>query len=132
MIVGDIVEQVVVSVKSRENVPIPSFNFKIVDVLDEGEVLSIKYESHFDYKDAGKIVITGTIYDRIGDKDKYKKQDLINSWKDSKRLPNEYAMNLMSVANWICTIHATVICQTIRFRPPVIPVSFRNVEGEKG
>lgn len=131
MIVGDMVEQVVVSIKNRENVPMPSFNFKIVDVVDEGEVLSIKYEAYFEYKDAGKILIAGTIYEKPGERDKYKKQDLLNSWKDSKRLPNEYVMNLMSVANWITTIHATVICQTIRFRPPVIPVSFRNVEEEK-
>lgn len=129
MIVGDTINQVAVIIKERNNVPFPSFNVRILDVAEDKDVTVIKYEVTFDYGNAGKIVLTGEVYEK-GEKQEAGKPDLVRFWKDNKKLPNDYLAQFMTFVNWVTTVHATVICQTIRFRPPVLPLNF-NVEEKK-
>ncbi|MEM0383090.1 MAG: hypothetical protein QXD88_02315 [Candidatus Anstonellales archaeon] len=131
MLVGDVINQIVAVVKERNDVPFPSYNFRVIDIKElEGGVVAIQYESVFDYGNAGKIVIVGEIYDRV-DEEKFKRTDILNSWRDFKKLPNEYLSFIMTYANWISTVHATVICQSIRFRPPVLPISFKMASDQQ-
>ncbi len=122
MIVGDVINQVAVIIKDRNNVPFPAFNLRILDVVEDKDVTVIKYEVTFDYGNAGKIVLTGEVYEK-GEEHK-----LAKFWKDNNKLPNDYVPQFMSFVNWIATVHATVICQTIRFRPPLLPLTFNVKE----
>lgn len=130
MIIGDTVNQVAVLIKDRNNVSFPSFNLRILDAIEDKDVLIIKYEVTYDYGNAGKIVLAGEVYEKDTDKDKFKIVDLLRTWKEQKKFPSEYMSSLMTFINWVTTVHATVICQTIRFRPPVLPLSFNVKEDQ--
>ena len=123
-IIGDTVDRLEIVVNSRDKVPFPTFQFSVLgfketEKNDQGILIELPYRVVYDYQTAGKITLEGKIYVLASQKES---EEMSKSYTLNRKLPDNVMSELMTAANYIATIHSTVVTQTVRFRAPVLPV----------
>ena len=119
MIVGERILEV--SGNRVPQIPIKGLNINIqlekVE-LKEGN-LEITYIYTADYKeDVGQLKIKGLLLAKEEDK---LAKDVVNTWKKSKKVPDEYAAVVLSAVNYSGSANGTLLARVLGLTAPLIP-----------
>lgn len=113
----------IVSVEAKRDKDDPvtglSINIGLDDLKVKGEDVEIAYTYTVSYaKDVGTLKICGVLYAKEASK---KAAEISKSWKDSRRLPNDFAEIVLNTINFTCGTNGTLVVRPINLSPPMIP-----------
>ena len=96
-----------------------SINISLDGVKVNGGDIEIKYTYTVTYADGvGKLTIEGILFAK---EDKALASSINKSWKDSKKLPNDFAEIVLNTINFTCGTNGTLVVRPINLSPPMIP-----------
>ncbi|MBI5158899.1 hypothetical protein HY992_02150 [Candidatus Micrarchaeota archaeon] len=104
-----------------------SINIGLDDLKVNGEDVEISYTYTVSYAQAvGTLKITGVLYAKETTK---KAAEISKSWKDSRRLPNDFAEIVLNTINFTCGTNGTLVVRPINLSPPMIPPKIEIAKG---
>ncbi len=119
MIVGERILEV--SGNKTPQVPIKglSINISIEGVEKKDDTLQITYVYTANYEqDAGQLRIKGLLVAREEDG---KVKEVLDSWKKTKKIPNDYAETVLSAVNYSGSANGTLLARVLGLTAPLIP-----------
>jgi hypothetical protein len=94
-----------------------SLNIGIDDVAVKGDAVTIQYTFQAIYGDKiGHLKINGMLY---ASEDKSKAKEIEDTWKKSKKLPDDFAEMVLNTINYTCSVNGTFVVQPVRLSPPM-------------
>ena len=96
-----------------------SVNISLEDVLVRGQEIEIPFKYTVDYADkVGSLGIRGTL---IAGGELAECQEVSKNWSDNRKLPKEFAEDVLNTINYICGTNGTLVVRAINLSPPMIP-----------
>jgi len=94
-----------------------SINIGVDDVAVRGDEITIQYTFVVDYLDKiGKLKMMGVLY---ASEEKNKAKEIEETWKKSKKLPEDFAEVVLNTINYTCGVNGTFVVQPVRLTPPM-------------
>ena len=105
-------------------------HMNIEDVRQEGNFLQIHFTYVAEYtEDVAKLTIRGVM---TVDEEKKVKDKVLKTWKEKKRLEDEFAEDALNQINFACGAHGTLIARVVNLQPPMMPPRIRLEKGGAG
>lgn len=119
MIVGERILEVSGNKTPRASIKGLSINISLEDVKMGEENLEITYVYTADYQEAvGQIKIKGVI---LAKEEAKLAKDVVELWKKSKKVPDEYATVVLSAVNYSGSANGTLMARVLGLTAPLIP-----------
>lgn len=119
MIVGERILEVSGTKVPKASIKGLSINISLEDVKMGEENLEITYVYTADYQDSvGQIKIKGII---LAKEDAKLAKDVVDLWKKSKKVPDEYATVVLSAVNYSGSANGTLLARVLGLTAPLIP-----------
>ena len=128
MIVGGKVEDITGKRAKDETVKGLSISIEVDNVKFKGEDVEIKYTYKAKYGGGSEIKIKGMI---MAKEDKKTAENMKKEWEKKKKLPNDYAENLINVINFAGSSNGTLLARVLNIPAPLTPSRIR-LGGEGG
>ena|SRR5271157_3151221 len=104
----------------RENDELVSgmrINVGLDDISVKGDIVTVKYTFVADYDDkVGHLKMNGVIYAR---EDRNKAKEIEDSWKKSKKVPDDFAEVVLNTISYTCGVNGTFAVQPVRLSAPM-------------
>lgn len=118
MIVGERILEVSGS-KTPGSIQGLNINISLEDVKLETDTLEITYVYTADYQDkVGTLKIKGIL---LAKEDASTSKSIIDTWKKSKKVPDDYASVVLSAVNYSGSANGTLIARVLGLTAPLIP-----------
>ena len=119
MIVGERILEVSGTKVPKASIKGLSINISLEDVKMGDENLEITYVYTADYQEAvGNIKIKGII---LAKEDPKLAKDVVDTWKKSRKIPDEYATVVLSAVNYSGSANGTLLARVLGLTAPLIP-----------
>jgi hypothetical protein len=131
MITGGRILSVEAKRDKEESVKGLSINIGLDDVVVKNDEVTIQYTFNVKYEDnVGHLKIIGVLQAK---EDAKTTKEISKQWKESKRLPDEFAEIVLNTINYTCGVNGTLVVQPLRLTPPMqMPrVKIEKEPGEK-
>jgi hypothetical protein len=129
MIVGERILEVSGTKTPKVNIQGLSINIALEDVKIEGEILELTYVYTADYqKGAGALKIKGVL---LAKEDSTRSKAILDSWKKTKKLPDDYATTVLSAVNYSGSANGTLVARVLGLTAPLIPPKIQLKPPEK-
>ena len=104
-----------------------SINISLDDLKVKGGDIEVKYSYKVAYADGvGTLTIEGILFAK---EEKAVADSIAKSWKDSKKLPNDFAEVVLNTINFTCGTNGTLVVRPINLSPPMIPPKIEIAKG---
>ena len=136
MIVGERILEVSGNKTPKGNSRGLGINIELEDVKisDENkDVLEITYVYTASYQEkVGEIKIKGILFAREdGKTSKFEAKDIVETWKKSKKVPDEYASVVLSAVNYSGSANGTLLARVLNLQAPLIPPRIQLSKGSE-
>jgi hypothetical protein len=129
MIVGERILEVSGTKTPKTNVQGLGINISLEDVKLEGDNLELTYIYNAAYqKDAGSLKIKGVL---LAKEDAAKSKNIVDTWKKSKKVPDDYATTVLTAINYSGSANGTLIARVLGLTAPLIPPKIQLSKKEK-
>ena len=119
MIVGERILEVSGNKVPNESVKSLNINISLEDVKEKGENVEVTYVYTANYEDkVGQIKIKGTL---LAKEEKKRAKEIVDSWKKSKKVPEDYATQVLSAVNYSGSANGTLLARVLGLNAPLIP-----------
>ena len=119
MIVGERILEVSGNKVPRTNIKGLNINISLEDVKLAEEIVEITYVYTANYQeDVGQIKIRGVI---LAKEEAKLAKDIAETWKKSKKVPDEYATVVLSAVNYSGSANGTLLARVLGLTAPLIP-----------
>ncbi len=119
MIVGEKILEITGSKMPDKDIVGLNINISIEDVKMAGSNVEITYIYTADYQEGvGQLKIKGVL---IAQEDAKKAKEVVDSWKKSKKIPDDYATVVLSAVNYSGSANGTLIARVLALTAPLIP-----------
>lgn len=119
MIVGNKVTKAEINRHKDERVSGLNINISLSDVKLAEELLEIKFRYKAEYESGvADLVMEGFVY---ADEDKKRRDAIAKEWKDHKKLPDDFAEEVINSINYACGAHGTLVARAVNLQPPMMP-----------
>src|SRR4030095_14016061 len=119
MIVGERILEVSGNKVVKGTIKGLSINIQIEDVKMAEENVEITYLYTATYNDAvGEIKIKGVL---LAKEEPKLSKDIVELWKKSKKIPDEYATVVLSAVNYSGSANGTLVARVLNLTAPLIP-----------
>lgn len=119
MIVGERILEVSGNKVPKGNIKGLSINISLEDVKLNGENVEITYVYTANYQEGvGQIKIKGILLAK--EEEKFSKE-ITDTWKKSKKVPDEYATVVLSAVNYSGSANGTLLARVLGLTAPLIP-----------
>lgn len=119
MIVGERILEVSGNKAQAGNISGLNINIALEDVKSAGGNLEITYAYTVNYEtDIGMMKIKGVL---IAKEEEKLIKDVLDVWKKSKKLPDEYAALVLSAVNYSGSANGTLVARVLGLTAPLIP-----------
>ena len=119
MIVGERILEVSGNKVPNEAVKSLNINIALEDVKEKGENVEVTYIYTANYEDkVGQIKIKGIL---LAKEEKKRAKEIIDSWKKSKKVPEDYATQVLSAVNYSGSANGTLLARVLGLNAPLIP-----------
>lgn len=127
MIVGERILEINGSKTPGESIKGLSINIAIDSVEKGKENLEITYVYTANYeKEAGLIKIKGML---LAKEDAKRAKEILDMWKKSKKVPDDYATSVLSALNYSGSANGTLIARVLGLTAPLIPPRIQLSKG---
>lgn len=119
MLVGERIKDVSGVKTKREAIKGLSINIAVSDVRVKGREVEMdyKYTANYD-EDVGKLEISGTL---MANEEEDMAKKIEDSWKKTKKLPEDYMPMVLSAINYSGSANGTLIARVVGLTAPLIP-----------
>ncbi|MFH1785595.1 MAG: hypothetical protein ABH842_04145 [Candidatus Micrarchaeota archaeon] len=119
MIVGERILEVSGTKVPKMNIQGLNINISLEDVKLEEETLELTYVYTASYqKEVGTLKIKGVL---LAKEDETKSKAILDTWKKSKKVPDDYATTVLSAINYSGSANGTLIARVLGLTAPLIP-----------
>ncbi len=119
MIVGEKILEITGSKMPDKDIVGLNINISIEDVKMAGSNVEITYVYTADYQESvGQLKIKGVL---VAQEDAKKAKEIVDSWKKSKKIPDDYATVVLSAVNYSGSANGTLIARVLALTAPLIP-----------
>ena len=119
MIVGERILEVSGNKVPNESVKSLNINISLEDVKEKGENVEVTYVYTANYEDkVGQIKIKGTL---LAKEEKKRAKEILDSWKKNKKIPEDYATQVLSAVNYSGSANGTLMARVLGLNAPLIP-----------
>lgn len=119
MIVGERILEVSGTKVPKANIQGLNINISLEDVKLEAETLELTYVYTASYqKEVGSLKIKGVL---LAKENETKSKDILETWKKSKKVPDDYATTVLSAINYSGSANGTLIARVLGLTAPLIP-----------
>jgi len=119
MIVGERILEVSGNKVPKSNIKGLNINISLEDVKLNEENVEITYVYTANYQEnVGQIKIKGII---LAKEEAKLSKDIVDSWKKSKKIPDEYATVVLSAVNYSGSANGTLLARVLGLTAPLIP-----------
>ncbi len=119
MIVGERILEVSGNKIPKANIKGLSINISLEDVKMNEENVEITYVYTASYQeDVGQIKIKGVL---LAKEEQKLSKEIIDLWKKSKKVPDEYATVVLSAVNYSGSANGTLVARVLGLTAPLIP-----------
>lgn len=119
MIVGERILEVSGNRVPKSNIKGLNINISLEDVKLDQENVEITYVYTANYNEnVGQIKIKGII---LAKEEAKLAKDIIDTWKKSKKIPDEYASVVLSAVNYSGSANGTLLARVLGLTAPLIP-----------
>ncbi len=130
MIVGERILEVSGNKVPKLNIKGLNINISLEDVQMGGETVEITYVYTANYNDGvGEIKIRGVL---LAKEDAKLSKDIVDTWKKSKKVPDEYATVVLSAVNYSGSANGTLVARVLGLTAPLIPPKIQLSKGDGG
>jgi len=130
MIVGERILEVTGNKVPKLNIKGLNINISLEDVQMGGDNVEITYVYTANYNDnVGEIKIRGVI---LAKEDAKLSKDIVETWKKSKKVPDEYATVVLSAVNYSGSANGTLVARVLGLTAPLIPPKIQLSKGPDG
>jgi len=130
MIVGERILEINGSKTPGESIKGLSINIAIDNVEKGKENLEITYVYTANYENAaGLIKIKGML---LAKEDAKRSKEILDMWKKSKKVPDDYATAVLSALNYSGSANGTLIARVLGLTAPLIPPRIQLSKGGAG
>lgn len=119
MIVGERILEVSGSKAPKASIKGLNINISLEDVQLETDTLEMTYVYTADYQDkVGTLKIKGVL---LVKEDAATSKTIVDTWKKSKKVPDDYASVVLSAVNYSGSANGTLIARVLGLTAPLIP-----------
>ena len=119
MIVGERILEISGSKVPKGSIQGLSINISIDDVKLEGDILETTYVYTADYQEkVGTLKIKGVL---LAKEEAATSKSVMETWKKSKKVPDDYASVILSAVNYSGSANGTLIARVLGLTAPLIP-----------
>lgn len=119
MIVGERILEVTGNRVPKQSIKGLNINIQLEGVELADDNLEITYVYVADYKDeVGQIKIKGLL---VAKEDEKMTKNVIDTWKKSKKIPDDYATVVLSAVNYSGSANGTLLARVLGLTAPLIP-----------
>ncbi len=130
MIVGERILEVSGNKVPRTNIKGLNINISLEDVKLADEIVEITYVYTANYQeDVGQIKIRGVI---LAKEEAKLAKDIAETWKKSKKVPDEYATVVLSAVNYSGSANGTLLARVLGLTAPLIPPKIQLAKATDG
>ena len=105
-------------------------NMSIEKVTQEGDFVQVYFTYVADYtENVGKLTISGVM---SIEEDKKARDKIIKTWKEKKKLEDDFAEEILNNINFACGAHGTLIARVVNLQPPMMPPRIKLEKGGAG
>jgi len=108
-----------VEAKRDKEGPIDGLNINIGldDVVVKNDEVTVQYTFNVKYENnIGYLKIIGVLQ---ASEDAKTVKEISKQWKESKKLPDEFAESVLNTINYTCGVNGTFVVQPVRLTPPM-------------
>lgn len=128
MIVGERILEVSGNRVPQQSIQGLNINIQLENVELNGENVEITYVYVADYKEkVGEIKIKGLL---IAKEEKALSKKIADTWKKSKKIPDDYATVVLSAVNYSGSANGTLLARVLGLTAPLIPPRIQLSKGE--
>lgn len=128
MIVGERIVEVSGNKIPKANIKGLNINIQLEDVKMGEENLEINYIYTANYEEnVGQIRIRGVLLAREEPK---RAKDIADTWKNKKRVPEDYASVVLSAVNYSGSANGTLLARVLGLTAPLIPPKIQLSKGD--
>jgi hypothetical protein len=130
MIVGERIVQVSGNKALSANISGLSINIALEDVKSAEGNLEISYDYTVNYETGvGLLNIKGVL---IAKEEAKLSKEVLDTWKASKKLPDEYASMILSAVNYSGSANGTLVARVLGLTAPLIPPRIQMAKSAEG
>lgn len=119
MIIGERILEVSGSKAPKASIKGLNINISLEDVTLETDILEMTYVYTADYQDkVGTLKIKGVL---LVKEDAATSKTILDTWKKSKKVPDDYASVVLSAVNYSGSANGTLIARVLGLTAPLIP-----------
>lgn len=119
MIVGERILEVKGHKSPNTQIKNLSINIQLEDVKMASDQLEISYVYTADYQDdVGQLTIRGVL---LAKEDAKLSKEVLDMWKKSKKVPDDYAPMVLSAVNYSGSANGTLVARVLGLTAPLIP-----------
>jgi hypothetical protein len=127
MIVGERILEVSGMRVPKTSIKGLSINISLEDVKMAEENVEVTYVYTADYQEtAGQIKIKGII---LAKEEAKRAKEIVDSWKKSKKVPDDYATVVLSAVNYSGSANGTLMARVLGLTAPLIPPKIQLSRG---
>jgi hypothetical protein len=130
MIVGERIVEISGNKSQSTNLSGLSINIDLEDVKSAGSNLEISYSYTVNYETGvGTLKIKGVL---IAQEDAKLVKEVLDSWKATKKLPDEYAAMILTSVNYSGSANGTLVARVLGLTAPLIPPRIQMAKSSEG
>jgi len=76
--------------------------------------------------DVGTVQINGVLF---VEEEKKKRDQIVKEWKESKKLPDDFAEEILNNINFACGANGTLMARVVNLQPPMLPPRIKLGKG---
>lgn len=119
MIIGERILEVSGSKTPKASIKGLNINISLEDVKLETDILEMTYVYTADYQEkVGTLKIKGVL---LVKEDAATSKTILDTWKKSKKVPDDYASVVLSAVNYSGSANGTLIARVLGLTAPLIP-----------
>jgi hypothetical protein len=119
MIVGERILEVSGNRVPRMSIKGLNINIQLEEVKMEEDNVEITYVYTADYQEGvGSIMIRGVL---LAKEEAKLSKDIVDSWKKSRKVPDDYASVVLSAVNYSGSANGTLLARVLGLTAPLIP-----------
>jgi hypothetical protein len=127
MIVGERILEVSGNRIPKSNIKGLNINISLDDVKLAEETIEITYVYTANYEDSvGQLKIKGVL---LAKEEAKVSKDIVETWKKSKKVPEDYATVVLSAVNYSGSANGTLIARVLGLTAPLIPPRIQLSKG---
>lgn len=119
MIVGERILEISGNKLPKQSISGLSINISVEDVKMAEDNVEITYVYTADYQEeVGQLKIKGVL---MAKEEPKLSKDIVDSWKKSKKIPDDYATVVLSAVNYSGSANGTLLARVLGLTAPLIP-----------